>query len=168
MQAHKHGDLSTMPAANLKSGRVQTMNEGNDEQGKNNSSPEEMNDFNEMEALLEEHQDLPPRHEAFDHLFLAGFFGAGGACAAVVRSGCSAWSAIFATVMIWICWLTGAVGCAASSSCSSPSPTDCKRFDEILKVLTNTSRIASALLWLRSALLSRFPFASMWPTIRNP
>ena len=52
MQAHKHGDLSTMPAANLKSGRVQTMYEGNDEQGKNNSSPEEMNDFNEMEALL--------------------------------------------------------------------------------------------------------------------
>src|SRR5438874_2984619 len=52
MQAHKHGDLSTMPAANLKSGRVQTMYEGNDEQGKNNSSPEEMNDYNEMEALL--------------------------------------------------------------------------------------------------------------------
>src|SRR5436190_11753995 len=52
MQAHKHGDLSTMPAANLKSGRVQTMYEGNDLQGKNNSSPEEMNDFNEMEALL--------------------------------------------------------------------------------------------------------------------
>ena len=52
MQAHKHGDLSTMPAANLKSGRVQTIYEGKDEQGKNNSSPEEMNDFNEMEALL--------------------------------------------------------------------------------------------------------------------
>src|SRR6202790_1853967 len=52
MQVQKHGDLSTMPAANLKSGRVQTMYEGNDEQGKNNSSPEEMNDFNEMEALL--------------------------------------------------------------------------------------------------------------------
>ncbi len=52
MQANKHGDLSTVPAANLKSGRVQTMYEGNDEQGKNNSSPEEMNDFNEMEALL--------------------------------------------------------------------------------------------------------------------
>ena len=52
MQAHKHGDLSTMPAANLKSGRVQTMYEGNDEQGKNNTNPEEMNDFNEMEALL--------------------------------------------------------------------------------------------------------------------
>jgi small subunit ribosomal protein S1 len=52
MQTQKHGDLSTMPAANLKSGRAQTMYEGNDEQGKNNSSPEEMNDFNEMEALL--------------------------------------------------------------------------------------------------------------------
>src|SRR5579872_4530889 len=52
MQAQKHGDLSTMPAANLKSGRVQTMYEGNDPQGNNNSSPEETNDFNEMEALL--------------------------------------------------------------------------------------------------------------------
>jgi len=52
MQAQKHGDLSTMPAANLKSGRVQTMYEGNDPQGNNNSGPEEMNDFNEMEALL--------------------------------------------------------------------------------------------------------------------
>jgi len=52
MQAQKHGDLSTMPAANLKSGRVQTMYEGNDLQGNNNTDPEEMNDFNEMEALL--------------------------------------------------------------------------------------------------------------------
>src|SRR5579863_4761846 len=52
MQAQKHGDLSTMPAANLKSGRVQTMYEGNDPQGKNNTGPEEVNDFNEMEALL--------------------------------------------------------------------------------------------------------------------
>src|ERR1700680_334106 len=52
MQAQKHGDLSTMPAANLKSGRVQTMYEGNDPQGNNNTGPEEMNDFNEMEALL--------------------------------------------------------------------------------------------------------------------
>ncbi len=52
MQAQKHGDLSTMPAANLKSGRVQTMYEGNDPQGNNNTNPEEMNDFNEMEALL--------------------------------------------------------------------------------------------------------------------
>src|SRR6202140_4225427 len=52
MQVQKHGDLSTMPAANLKSGRVQTMYEGNDPQGNNNTGPEEMNDFNEMEALL--------------------------------------------------------------------------------------------------------------------
>ena len=52
MQVQKHGDLSTMPAANLKSGRVQTMYEGNDQQGKNNNNPEEVNDFNEMEALL--------------------------------------------------------------------------------------------------------------------
>jgi small subunit ribosomal protein S1 len=51
MQAQKHGDLSTMPAANLKSGRVQTMFEENDLEGQNNNS-EEMNDYNEMEALL--------------------------------------------------------------------------------------------------------------------
>src|SRR6185312_822371 len=50
----QHGDLSTMPAANLKSGRVQTMIEGNDPQGQNNNNPEEVEDFNqnEMEALL--------------------------------------------------------------------------------------------------------------------
>ena len=54
MQAQQHGDLSTMPAANLKSGRVQTMIEGNDPQGQNNNNPEEVEDFNqnEMEALL--------------------------------------------------------------------------------------------------------------------
>src|SRR5215469_1501573 len=53
MQAQKHGDLSTMPAENLKSGRVQTMFEENDPEGKNsNNSTEEMGDFNEMEALL--------------------------------------------------------------------------------------------------------------------
>src|ERR1700736_1462156 len=52
MRVQKHGDLSTMPAANLNSGRVQTMYEGNDPQGNNNTGPEEMNDFNEMEALL--------------------------------------------------------------------------------------------------------------------
>ena len=51
MQAQKHGDLSTMPAANLKSGRVQTMFEENDLEGQNNNS-EEMGDYNEMEALL--------------------------------------------------------------------------------------------------------------------
>src|SRR5256885_543596 len=55
MQAQQHGDLSTMPAANHESGRVQTMFEENDQEGQSNtsnSSPEEMNDFNEMEALL--------------------------------------------------------------------------------------------------------------------
>src|SRR5260370_27439548 len=82
--------------------------------------------------------------------FFAGFFAGDGEVGAV--EGCSLCSAILATVMIWICWLTGAVGCAASSNCSSPSPTDCTRFDEILNVLTRTSRIASALLWLSSAL----------------
>src|SRR2546421_11157665 len=51
MQVQKHGDLSTMPAANLKSGRVQTMFEENDLEGQNNNS-EEMGDYNEMEALL--------------------------------------------------------------------------------------------------------------------
>jgi small subunit ribosomal protein S1 len=55
MQAQQHGDLSTMPASNLKSGRVQTMIEGNDPQEQNNSNNlEEAEDFNqnEMEALL--------------------------------------------------------------------------------------------------------------------
>jgi small subunit ribosomal protein S1 len=53
MQAQQHGDLSTEPAENLNSGRVQTMIEGNDPQGQNNSNPEieDMNQ-NEMEALL--------------------------------------------------------------------------------------------------------------------
>jgi len=53
MQARKHGELSTMPAANLNSGRVQTMIDGNDPQ-QNSTNPEEENDFNqnEMEALL--------------------------------------------------------------------------------------------------------------------
>jgi len=54
MQAQQHGDLSTMPGENLNSGRVQTMIEGNDPEGQNNTNPEEMEDFNqnEMEALL--------------------------------------------------------------------------------------------------------------------
>jgi len=53
MQARKHGELSTMPAANLNSGRVQTMIDGTDPQ-QNTSNPEEVDDFNqnEMEALL--------------------------------------------------------------------------------------------------------------------
>jgi len=54
MQAQKHGDLSTMPAENTKSGRVQTMIEGNTPQGHNNSNSEEVEELNqsEMEALL--------------------------------------------------------------------------------------------------------------------
>ncbi|GAC1357590.1 MAG: hypothetical protein NVS2B12_01890 [Ktedonobacteraceae bacterium] len=54
MQAQKHGDLSTMPAENQNSGRVQTMIDGNDTQEQNNSNPEEMEELNqnEMEALL--------------------------------------------------------------------------------------------------------------------
>src|SRR6266851_5620745 len=54
MQAQQHDDLSTMPAANLKSGRVQTMYEGNDPEEQNNNTPEETGDFNEMEVLLRE------------------------------------------------------------------------------------------------------------------
>ncbi len=53
MQVQKHGDLSTMPATNLKSGRVQRMFEENDPEGQSNN-PEETGDFNEMEALLRE------------------------------------------------------------------------------------------------------------------
>src|SRR6266704_1313524 len=52
MQAQQHGDLSTMPAANLKSGRLQTMFEENDPEGQSDNNPEEMGDYNEMEALL--------------------------------------------------------------------------------------------------------------------
>src|SRR6266516_598426 len=54
MQAQQHGDLSRMPAANLKTGRVLTMIEGNVPQGQNNNNPEEVEEFNqnEMEALL--------------------------------------------------------------------------------------------------------------------
>jgi small subunit ribosomal protein S1 len=53
MQAKKHGNLSTMPAANLTSGRVQTMFEGKDQEGRNHTNPDEVEDFNEMAALLE-------------------------------------------------------------------------------------------------------------------
>src|SRR6266436_3242382 len=53
MQVQQHGDLSTMPAENLKSGRVQTMFEENDPEGKSsNNNSEETGDYNEMEALL--------------------------------------------------------------------------------------------------------------------
>src|SRR5258708_32132115 len=54
MQVQKHGDLSTMPAANLNSGRVQTMFEENDPEGQSSNNSKEMNDFNEMDALLAE------------------------------------------------------------------------------------------------------------------
>ncbi len=54
MQAQQHGDLSTMPAENLKSGRVQTMFDVNDPEGQSSNNPEETGDFNEMEALLRE------------------------------------------------------------------------------------------------------------------
>jgi len=49
----QHGDLSTMPAANLTSGRVQTMFEGKDQEGRNHTNADEMEGFNEMAALLE-------------------------------------------------------------------------------------------------------------------
>ena len=51
MHAKKHGDLSTMHAANLKSGRVQTMFEENDPEGQSNN-PEGTGEINEMEASL--------------------------------------------------------------------------------------------------------------------
>src|SRR5258708_39595812 len=54
MQAQQHGDLSTKPAANSKSGRVQTMFEENDQEGENNKIPEEKGELNEMAALLEQ------------------------------------------------------------------------------------------------------------------
>ncbi|GAC1406510.1 MAG: hypothetical protein NVSMB49_26170 [Ktedonobacteraceae bacterium] len=54
MQTQQHGELSTEPAENLKSGRVQTMLEENDLQGQNDSTLEDGEDLNqnEMEALL--------------------------------------------------------------------------------------------------------------------
>jgi small subunit ribosomal protein S1 len=54
MQTQWHGDLSTQPAANLKSGRVQQMLEGQDPEGQNSNTHDEAEDLNqnEMEALL--------------------------------------------------------------------------------------------------------------------
>jgi len=54
MQVQQHGDLSTKPAANLISGRVQMMTEANDPQGQLNNHSEEVEEINqnEMEALL--------------------------------------------------------------------------------------------------------------------
>src|SRR2546421_848518 len=54
MQAQQHGDLSTKPAANFNSGRVQTMIEEQDQEGQNSSNSEEMGEINEMAALLEQ------------------------------------------------------------------------------------------------------------------
>ena len=42
-----------------------------------------------------------------------------------------------------------------------------QRLAEILKVLTSTSRIASARRWLRITLASRLAVGSVWPTIRK-
>jgi small subunit ribosomal protein S1 len=53
MQAQQHGDLSTKPAANHKSGRVNTMFEDKDPEEQTSSNSEE-GDFNEMAALLAE------------------------------------------------------------------------------------------------------------------
>lgn len=52
MQKSQHGDLSTMPAANNHSGRVQTMLEEHDQESMN--SQDEMSDINDMAALLEQ------------------------------------------------------------------------------------------------------------------
>ncbi len=54
MQAQQHGDLSTLPAANHNSGRVQTMTEGMDPQEFQNGNSEDVEELNqnEMEALL--------------------------------------------------------------------------------------------------------------------
>lgn len=54
MQVQQHGDLSTKPAANQISGRVQMMTEANDSQGQQNNHSEEVEEINqnEMEALL--------------------------------------------------------------------------------------------------------------------
>ena len=54
MQTQRHGDLSTQPAANLKSGRVQQMFEEQDPVGQNSNTHDEAEDLNqnEMEALL--------------------------------------------------------------------------------------------------------------------
>jgi len=52
MQAKRHGDLATMPAANFTSGRAQTMFEGHDDPAEQNKHSDEMGEINEMEALL--------------------------------------------------------------------------------------------------------------------
>src|SRR5579872_5013036 len=54
LASNRHDDLSTMPAANHNSGRVQTMFEEIDPEGQNNNNPEEMGEMNDMAALLEQ------------------------------------------------------------------------------------------------------------------
>ncbi len=54
MQIQQHGDLSTMPATNFKSGRVQTMLEEQNPEGQNNNSTDETGEINDMAALLAE------------------------------------------------------------------------------------------------------------------
>src|SRR5207245_5672304 len=53
MQAQQHGDFSTKTETNHISRWVQMMFDENDQEGQNNINPEEMDDYNEMAALLE-------------------------------------------------------------------------------------------------------------------
>src|SRR4051794_10440334 len=85
-------------------------------------------------------------HDGIDYLFFAGFFA--GEAGFVAAAGCALGSGILPTVMIWVWLLAAPLGRAGSSNCSSPNPTDCSRFDEILKVLIRMSRTASARRWL--------------------
>ena len=108
-------------------------------------------------ALVDQQERKAASHR--DYRFFAPFFP--DFAPPVGCAGCSLCSGNFAIVTIWICWLAGEVGCAWSMNCSSPSPSDATRFDEILKVLTSESRIASARRWLNSTLASRLPFDSV-------
>src|SRR5215470_7766687 len=109
-----------------------------------------------MEGLKSDRKgnEVPQSAAATYFFFFAGCFFAAGVAAGSV-------SGIFDSVMIWIWLLTGAVGRAESSNCSSPRPTAWIRLAEILKVLTRVSRMASARRWLRIALASRLPLASI-------
>jgi glycine betaine/choline ABC-type transport system substrate-binding protein len=99
----------------------------------------------------------------FQRRFLVGLCGAG---AAFAGAGCSG-SMALPTVAISIRWLAAAAGRPASINCSSPRPIACRRFDEILNVFANTSRITSARRWLSVRLLSRLPAETVLTTIRN-
>src|SRR4051794_5878390 len=102
-----------------------------------------------------------------DHYLRDGvFFPDGGGFFAGAGAGLSG-SGIFPRLTIWMRRLVAEGGRAASRSCSSPSPSVCRRFGDILKVVTSTSRIASARRWLTIRLWSRLPPDSVWPTIRN-